>query len=177
MKTIAFLCLFVLYFCCDLTQAQIAGNKPFDKYYQRKGIAAVNELKTKNVFYFTSTFPFSIGRIEKADEWRLNPAFGIGNGGLFVFGKSTFNGTNARRIEPVFAFGIAADVGVKQTAQDLKTTFNGNLMLGFHWVNLMMGYDFLDNTKYFGLALRIDLIAFSPNSIYVFREREAKKLK
>jgi len=42
---------------------------------------------------------------------------------------------------------------------------------------LMLVYDFLNNTNYFGLALSIDLFTFSPNSLYVFREWEAKKLK
>jgi hypothetical protein len=160
-----------------ITNGQIVGNKAFDNYYQRKNIQPPNDLKTKNVFYFTSTFPFSLARIENDDEWVLRPALSIGNGGLFVFGKSTFNGNNSRRLTPVFAFGIAADVGLKQGEDQLKTTFNGNLMVGLHWVNLMLGYDFLNNTNYFGLALRIDLISFSPNSIYVFSEKEAKKLK
>jgi len=158
-----------------LANAQIAGKKAFDKYYHRKGIAPQPDLKTKNVFYFTSAFPFSVGRIENDDEWQLNPAFSIGNGGIFVFGKSTMNADHSRLVEPVFSFGIAADVGIKQEKDQLVTTFNGNLMIGLHMVNLMLGYDFLNHTNYFGLALRVDLISFSPNSLYVFREREAKK--
>jgi hypothetical protein len=160
-----------------LIAGQIVGNKAFDKYYQRMGIQSPSGLSTKKVFYFTSTFPFSIGRIENADEWELNPAFSVGNGGVFVCGKSTLNAANARIIEPVFSFGIAADVGLKQEKDQLKTTFNGNLMIGFHTVNMMMGYDFLNKTNYFGLALRVDLVSFSPNSLYIFSERERKKFK
>lgn len=177
MKTKPILLMLLLILNSGLVNGQIAGKKPFEKYYQRKGTLFQSEPETKNVFYFTSTFPFSIGRIEKIDEWQLNPAFSIGNGGIFVFGKSTIHGDHSRTIVPVFSFGIAADVGVKQEADQLKTTFNGNLMIGLHKVNLMLGYDFLNNTNYFGLALSIDLFTFSPNSLYVFREWEAKKLK
>ena len=160
-----------------LIAGQIVGSKAFDNYYQRKGIQSPTDLSTTKVFYFTSTFPFSIGRIENADEWELNPAFSVGNGGIFVCGKSTLNVVNARIIEPVFSFGIATDVGLKQEKDQLKTTFNGNLLIGFHMVNLMLGYDFLNKTNYFGLALRVDLVTFSPNSLYIFSEREAKKFK
>lgn len=175
MKSIT--CLFMLMLFAGLTFGQIAGKKAFDNYYQRKGLTPPEELKTKNVFYFTSTFPFSIGRIENSDGWHINPSFGIGNGGIFVFGKSTCFEDHSRKIEPMFSFGIAADVGLKQDLDELKTTFNGNIMIGFHWANLMLGYDFLNNTNYIGLALRFDLISFSPNSIYVFSEKESKKLK
>lgn len=177
MKTVTGLMLIAVILKSGLLAGQITGNKAFKKYYQRKGIQSTSDLSTKKVFYFTSTFPFSIGRIENADEWELNPALSVGNGGIFVCGKSTLNASNARIIEPVFSFGIAADVGLKQEKDQLKTTFNGNLMIGFHMVNLMLGYDFLNETNYFGLALRVDLITFSPNSIYVFSEREATKFK
>jgi hypothetical protein len=177
MKTVIRILLIAVILKPGLTAGQIAGNKAFDKYYQRKGIQSASDLNTKKVFYFTSTFPFSIGRIENADEWELNPAFSIGNGGIFVCGKSTLNAANARIIEPVFSFGIAADVGLKQEKDELKTTFNGNLLIGFHMINLMLGYDFLNKTNYFGLALRVDLVSFSPNSLYIFSEREAKKFK
>ncbi len=177
MKKITCLFLFVFILIAGLTFGQMVGKKAFDNYYLRKGITPPETLKTKNVFYFTSTFPFSIGRIENSDEWRLNPAFSVGNGGIFVFGKSTCYEDHSRRIVPMFAFGIAADVGVRQELGEMNTTFNGNLMIGLHWVNLMLGYDFLNNTNYFGLALRVDLISFSPNSLYVFSEKDPKKLK
>ena len=177
MKIITCILMPAVLLATSVLYGQTAGNKAFDKYYIRKGITAPTDLRTKNVFYFTSTFPFSIGRIEKSDEWSLVPAFSIGNGGLFVVGRSEWNGTNARKLEPVFSFGIAADAGVKQLPGELKTTFNGNLMIGFRWVNLMLGYDFLDNTNYIGLALRFDLTSFSPNSIYVFSEKESARLK
>ena len=80
-------------------------------------------------------------------------------------------------LTPVFAFGIAADVGVKQVDDQMKTTLNGNLVLGFHWVNLMLGYDFLNSNNYFGLGLRVDLTTFSPNAIYIFSEKDSRKLK
>ena len=177
MKTVTGLLMVGLILQSGLIAGQIVGSKAFDKYYQRKGIQSPTDLSTKKVFYFTSTFPFSIGRIENADEWELNPAFSIGNGGIFVCGKSTLNAANTRIIEPVFSFGIAADVGLKQEKDQLKTTFNGNLLIGFHMVNLMLGYDFLNKTNYFGLALRVDLVSFSPNSLYIFSEREAEKFK
>jgi hypothetical protein len=177
MKTKPILLLLILILNTGLMNGQIAGKKPFDNYYKRKGILFQSEPETKNVFFFTSNFPFSLGRIENSDEWRLNPAFSIGNGGIFVFGKSTMFGDQSRRIVPVFSFGIAADVGVKQEEDQLKTTFNGNLIFGFHKVNLMLGYDFLNHTNYIGLALSIDLFAITPNSLYVFREWDAQKLK
>ena len=177
MKIITCLFLLTLILFAGLSFGQIAGKKAFEKYYLRKGFTPPETLNTKNVFYFTSAFPFSIVRIENSDPWRLNPAFSVGNGGIFVFGKSTCYEDHSRRIVPIFSFGIAADVGVKQEAGDMKTTFNGNLMIGLHWVNLMLGYDFMNNNNYFGLALRVDLVSFSPNSLYVFSEKEAKKLK
>ncbi len=111
MKTVTGLLMVTLILQTGLVAGQIVGNKAFDKYYQRKGIQSSSELSTKKVFYFTSTFPFSIGRIENADEWELNPALSVGNGGKFVSRKSTLKEDNTRIIEPVFSFRIAADDG------------------------------------------------------------------
>jgi hypothetical protein len=74
------------------------------------------------------------------------------------------NNANARIIEPVFSFGIAADVGLKQENEQLRTKFNGSLLIGLHTINLMLGHDFLNKTNYLGIALSVDLTAFSPNS-------------
>lgn len=177
MKIIAILFTLALLFQAGLSHGQIVGNKKFDDYYQRKNIQPTDDLKTKKVFYFTGTFPTTLVRMENADEWKLSPSISLGNGGIFVIGKSSFSGENSRRLEPVFSFGIAADVGIKMLDDKMESTFNGNLMLGFHWVNLMLGYDFLSNNNYIGIALRIDLISFSPNSVYIFSEKDAKKLK
>ena len=177
MKIITFFFALALLLQAGYTSGQIVGNKKFDDYYQRKNIQPTDDLKTKKVFYFTGTFPTTLVRMENADDYILTPSISLGSGGLFVFGKSSFSGENARRLEPVFSFGIAADVGVKMMDNKMESTFNGNLMFGFHWVNLMMGYDFLSNNNYIGIALRIDLISFSPNCVYIFSEKDAKKLK
>lgn len=126
------------------------------------------------------TIPISFSKIELVDgKYQVTPTVSIGYGYTWFTGKFIFNENDKITIDPVFFFGLIADIGLQNDFRLNKLTsiFTGGF-IGFGAFSLFGGYDYMTQSPSIGLGGRIDLFTISQNRLKPFgKVREVRKHK
>ena len=110
------------------------------------------------------TIPISFSKIELVDgKYQVTPTVSIGYGYTWFTGKFIFNENDKITIDPVFFFGLIADIGLQNDFRLNKLTsiFTGGF-IGFGAFSLFGGYDYMTQSPSIGLGGRIDLFTARP---------------
>lgn len=126
------------------------------------------------------TIPISFSQIVLVKgKFVVVPAISIGLGYTWFIGKFSFNENDKITIDPVFFFGLFADVGLQNDFSLNKFTsiFTGGF-IGFGAFTFFGGYDYLSKSPSIGLGGRIDLFTISQICLKPFgKVREVRKHK
>ncbi len=126
------------------------------------------------------TIPISFSKIELVKgQYQVTPAVSIGYGYTWFTGKFIFDENDKIIIDPVFFFGLIADVGLQNnfSLNKLTSIFTGGF-IGFGAFSLFAGYDYMSKSPSIGLGGRIDLFTVSQNRLKPFgKVREVRKHK
>ena len=124
------------------------------------------------------TVPVSFSQIVLVKgKFVVVPAISIGLGYTWFMGKFSFSENDKITIDPVFFFGLFADVGLQNDFSLNKFTsiFTGGF-IGFGAFTFFGGYDYLSKSPSIGLGGRIDLFTISQNWLRPFgKVREVRK--
>ena len=124
------------------------------------------------------TIPISFSQIVLVKgKFLVVPAISIGLGYTWFIGKFSFNENDKITIDPVFFFGLFADVGLQNdfSLNKLTSIFTG-AFIGFGAFTLFGGYDYTSKSPTIGLGGRIDLYTISQTSLRPFgKVRELRK--
>ena len=198
MKAI-YLFVFAAIFIAEIANAQ-EEKSPTVKFLNKRGYtftdsSTVNS-RTKSLqkwpdtlYYNTSyratllgspTIPISFSQIVLVKgKFVVVPAISIGLGYTWFIGKFSFNESDKITIDPVFFFGLFADVGLQNDFSLNKFTsiFTGGF-IGFGAFTFFGGYDYLSKSPSIGLGGRIDLFTISQICLKPFgKVREVRKHK
>jgi hypothetical protein len=126
------------------------------------------------------TIPISFSQIVLVKgKFVVVPAISIGLGYTWFIGKFSFTENDKITIDPVFFFGLFADVGLQNDFSLNKFTsiFTGGF-IGFGAFTFFGGYDYLSKSPSIGLGGRIDLFTISQICLKPFgKVREVRKQK
>jgi hypothetical protein len=126
------------------------------------------------------TIPISFSQIVLVKgKFVVVPAISIGLGYTWFIGKFSFTENDKITIDPVFFFGLFADVGLQNDFSLNKFTsiFTGGF-IGFGAFTFFGGYDYLSKSPSIGLGGRIDLFTISQICLKPFgKVREVRKHK
>ena len=109
------------------------------------------------------TIPISFSQIVLVKgKFLVVPAISIGLGYTWFIGKFSFNENDKITIDPVFFFGLFADVGLQNdfSLNKLTSIFTGGF-IGFGAFTFFGGYDYVSKSPSIGLGGRIDLFTIS----------------
>ncbi len=198
MKAI-FLFLFSAIFIAKIANAQ-EEKSPTVKFLTKRGYTFTDSTKVNTraeslqkwpdtLYYNTSyratllgspTIPISFSKIELVNgKYQVAPTVSIGYGYTWFTGKFIFNENDKITIDPVFFFGLIADVGLQNdfSLKKLTSIFTGGF-IGFGAFSLFGGYDYMSKSPSLGLGGRIDLFTISQNRLKPFgKVHEVRKHK
>ena len=198
MKAI-FLFLFYLIFLGKIANAQ-EEKSPTVKFLIKRGYTFTDSTQVNNraeslkkwpdtLYYNTSyratllgspTIPISFSKIVLVNgKYQVTPTVSIGYGYTWFTGKFIFNENDKITIDPVFFFGLIADIGLQNdfSLKKLTSIFTGGF-IGFGSFSLFGGYDYMSKSLTIGLGGRIDLFTISQNRLKPFgKVREVRKHK
>jgi len=124
------------------------------------------------------TIPFSFSELVLVNgKFLVVPTISIGYGYTWFVGKFILNENDKITIDPVFFFGLIADVGLKNdfSLNRFTSIFTG-VFIGFGAFTLFGGYDYTSKSPTIGLGGRIDLYTISQTSLRPFgKVRELRK--
>ncbi len=134
----------------------------------------------KAVLLGSPTIPISFSKIELVNgNYEVAPTVSIGYGYTWFTGKFIFSENDKIIIDPVFFFGLIADVGLQNnfSLKKLTSIFTGGF-IGFGAFSLFGGYDYMSKSPTLGLGGRIDLFTISQNYLKpIGKVREVRKHK
>ena len=188
MKAI-YLLVFSAIFIAEIANAQ-EEKSPTVKFLTKRGYTFPDSTKVINrtkslqkwpdtLYYNTSyratllgsfTVPVSFSQIVLVkSKFVVVPAISIGLGYTWFAGKFSFNENDKINIDPVFFFGLFADVGLQNDFSLNKFTsiFTGGF-IGFGAFTFFGGYDYLSKSPSIGLGGRIDLYTISQMALKPF---------
>ena len=116
------------------------------------------------------TVPISFSKVVLVDgKFLVVPTISIGVGYTWFVGKFIFNENDKITIDPVFFFGLLADIGLQNDFSFKRFTsiFAGGF-IGFGAFTFFGGYDFMTQSPSIGLGGRIDLFTISQNWLRPF---------
>lgn len=126
------------------------------------------------------TVPVSFSQIVLVkSKFVVVPAISIGLGYTWFVGSLIFNENDKITIDPVFFFGLFADVGLQNdfSLDKFTSIFTGGF-IGFGAFTFFAGYDYLSRAPSIGLGGRVDLFTISQMLLKPFgKVREVRKHK
>ena len=191
------LVLFTLFFIGKIANAQ-EEKSPIVKFLTKRGYTFTDSTHVTNraeslqkwpdtLYYNTSyratllgspTIPISFSKIVLVNgKFLVVPTISIGFGYTWFIGKFIFNENDKITIDPVFFFGLIADIGLQNnfSLNKLTSIFTG-AFIGFGAFTLFGGYDYMSKSPTIGLGGRIDLFTISQNTLKPFgKVREVRK--
>ncbi len=139
------------------------------------------------LYYYTSyratllgspTIPVSFSKtVLVKGKFLVVPTISIGVGYTWFIGKFIFNENDKITIDPIFFFGLLADVGLQNdfSLNKFTSVFAGGF-IGIGAFTFFGGYDFTSKSPSIGLGARIDLFTISQNFLKPFgKVREVRK--
>ena len=198
MKAI-YVSLFSVIFIAEIANAQ-EEKSPTVKYLYKKGYTFSDSITVNtrakslqkwpdSLFYNTyyratllgsPTIPISFSQIVlNKGKFVVVPAISIGGGYTWFIGKFCFNENDKITIDPVFFFGLFADVGLQNdfSLNKFTSVFTGGF-IGFGAFTFFGGYDYLSRSVSVGLGGRVDLFTIFQNCLKPFgKVREVRKHK
>ena len=125
-----------------------------------------------SIAMISPTVPISFTKLEfNNGKVKLGPAMDAGLGGVFLFGTATYE-KNGIKVDPGFFVGASVNGGAAEkfaSPGELTGKFSVSAFGGFSSIAMSVGYDFVERTKFFGLATHIDTFSLLGKYLLVHR--------